>query len=421
MRVEVVIVGGGHNGLAMSKRLSDRGIEHVVLERGEVAELVANRALGLVHAAHAELAGPAPGSGLRRRRPGRLHDRRRDRRLRRPGTPRRSTRRSAPGRPWSRCARADDGYDVVTDQGVWRGRCVVLASGACNTPSPTDLRRGRPDLRRTGQPAAVPQSRAASRRRRARRGRGGHRRAARRGDPRVGPTGDALGGRARPDAADLPRSRHPALDGGDRAARRALRRGRGDPPGALGGLAAADRHPRASDARPEPAQRCRGRSCAAGSAAIRDGVALFSGGLRNHCALADQKLDRLLDDIDAWIERPRARTTSVPVERYEPTRVARGIPLTLDLSAGQIRTIVWATGFKPDLSWVDLPVFDADGPAPPRRRRGRRARRVLPRGVVPAPPQVELHPRRRRRHPRPGRPPGPPPRASAADQRFVPM
>jgi cation diffusion facilitator CzcD-associated flavoprotein CzcO len=33
----VVIVGGGHSGLAMSKRLSDRSVDHVVLERGEVA------------------------------------------------------------------------------------------------------------------------------------------------------------------------------------------------------------------------------------------------------------------------------------------------------------------------------------------------------------------------------------------------
>lgn len=33
----VVVVGGGHNGLAMSKRLSDRAINHVVLERGDVA------------------------------------------------------------------------------------------------------------------------------------------------------------------------------------------------------------------------------------------------------------------------------------------------------------------------------------------------------------------------------------------------
>ena len=34
----VVVVGGGHNGLAMSKRLAGRGIDHVVLERGEVAD-----------------------------------------------------------------------------------------------------------------------------------------------------------------------------------------------------------------------------------------------------------------------------------------------------------------------------------------------------------------------------------------------
>ena len=34
----VVVVGGGHNGLAMSKRLADRGIDHVILERGEVAD-----------------------------------------------------------------------------------------------------------------------------------------------------------------------------------------------------------------------------------------------------------------------------------------------------------------------------------------------------------------------------------------------
>src|SRR4051794_1625304 len=35
--VSTVIIGGGHNGLAMSKRLSDRGIDHVVLEKGDVA------------------------------------------------------------------------------------------------------------------------------------------------------------------------------------------------------------------------------------------------------------------------------------------------------------------------------------------------------------------------------------------------
>ena len=35
---DVVIVGAGHSGLAMSHALAARGIDHVLLERGEVAE-----------------------------------------------------------------------------------------------------------------------------------------------------------------------------------------------------------------------------------------------------------------------------------------------------------------------------------------------------------------------------------------------
>jgi putative flavoprotein involved in K+ transport len=34
--------------------------------------------------------------------------------------------------------------------------------------------------------------------------------------------------------------------------------------------------------------------------AVRDGRALFSGGLRNQFALADLKMDRLLDTFDEW-------------------------------------------------------------------------------------------------------------------------
>ena len=33
----------------------------------------------------------------------------------------------------------------------------------------------------------------------------------------------------------------------------------------------------------------------------------------------------------------------------------------LDLAAENIRTIVWATGFKPDYSWLDVPVVDRKG------------------------------------------------------------
>ena len=36
-KITTVVIGAGHAGLAMSKCLSDRSIDHVVLERGEVA------------------------------------------------------------------------------------------------------------------------------------------------------------------------------------------------------------------------------------------------------------------------------------------------------------------------------------------------------------------------------------------------
>jgi putative flavoprotein involved in K+ transport len=35
--------------------------------------------------------------------------------------------------------------------------------------------------------------------------------------------------------------------------------------------------------------------------------------------------------------------------------------LQLDLRSGEIRAIVWATGFRPDYGWLDVPVIDAKG------------------------------------------------------------
>ena len=43
----------------------------------------------------------------------------------------------------------------------------------------------------------------------------------------------------------------------------------------------------------------------------------------------------------------------------------------MDLASGEIRTIIWATGYRPDYSWLDVPVLDRKGHDPPRRRRRR--------------------------------------------------
>ena len=48
-------------------------------------------------------------------------------------------------------------------------------------------------------------------------------------------------------------------------------------------------------------------------AAVRDGRALFSGGLRNQFALADLKMDRLLDTFDDWARTQRSRRGCRPL------------------------------------------------------------------------------------------------------------
>jgi putative flavoprotein involved in K+ transport len=93
--------------------------------------------------------------------------------------------------------------------------------------------------------------------------------------------------------------------------------------------------------------------------AIRDGHALFSGGLRNQFALADLKMNRMLDHFDDWADT--ARPDVAPPERFEPTRAPAASRLDLDLESGEIRSIIWATGFHPDYSWLHVPVVDRKG------------------------------------------------------------
>ena len=94
---------------------------------------------------------------------------------------------------------------------------------------------------------------------------------------------------------------------------------------------------------------------------VRDGRALFSGGLRNQFALADLKMDRLLDTFDEWARAHPRDADAGPPERFESTAVPASSPLHLDLRNGEIRSIVWATGYRPDYSWLQVPVLDRKG------------------------------------------------------------
>jgi len=96
-------------------------------------------------------------------------------------------------------------------------------------------------------------------------------------------------------------------------------------------------------------------------AAIRDGRALFSGGLANQFALADLKMNRLLGTFDDWAHSHAPELEVGPPERCEPTRAPARPRLSLDLRSGEIRSLVWATGFRPDYRWLDVPVLDRNG------------------------------------------------------------
>jgi putative flavoprotein involved in K+ transport len=91
---------------------------------------------------------------------------------------------------------------------------------------------------------------------------------------------------------------------------------------------------------------------------INHDVAQFSGSLRNVCALADLKMKRLLASIDVSI----GEASNIPAaEAFADTRIDESPQLTRKLDGESIRTIIWATGFRPDYSWLDVPVLDRKG------------------------------------------------------------
>jgi putative flavoprotein involved in K+ transport len=94
---------------------------------------------------------------------------------------------------------------------------------------------------------------------------------------------------------------------------------------------------------------------------ITDGVAQFSGALANTCALADLKMNRFLNRADEWATASGLDDELPPPHRFAPTCVDPGTPLELDLASGEITTVLWATGFRPDHSWLDIPVRDRNG------------------------------------------------------------
>jgi putative flavoprotein involved in K+ transport len=344
-----VIVGAGHCGLAMSHCLAARSIDHVLLERAEVANSWRTQRWDSLRLLTPNWMTRLPGYGYRGADPdGYLSARQVTAMLEDYADV--SAAPVLTGTTVTSVRAAGGRYVVRTDQGSWRAPTVVLACGAAALPTVPALARLVPDGITSVTPA-------------------GYR------NPGDLPPGGVLVVGASASgiqlADELHRSRRPVtLAVGEHVRMPRTYRGRDilwwlDACGLLD-----QRYDEVDDlvrARNVPSMQLVGSPgrtvdlnalSSAGVrlvgrlAAIQDGVAQFSGSLPNVCALADLKLGRLLNTIDAW-----AGTAG---ERFAPTTV-RSAPLGLDLRSGEIAAIVWATGYRPDLSWLDVPVLDRRG------------------------------------------------------------
>jgi putative flavoprotein involved in K+ transport len=86
--------------------------------------------------------------------------------------------------------------------------------------------------------------------------------------------------------------------------------------------------------------------------------AQFSGSFANMCTSADLKQHRLLDRLDEY-----AASHGLDAELSEVSRPAAtvSVPPRLDTDLRSIDTIVWATGFRPAYPWLDPQHLDRKG------------------------------------------------------------
>jgi putative flavoprotein involved in K+ transport len=358
MYTTTVVIGAGHSGLAMSHRLSERSVEHVVLERGHVANSWRNERWDSLRLLTPNWHSHLPGMRYDGHDPDGFM-----------AVPEVvafiesyaaaidapvQTRTSV-----THVAASDPGFRVTTDRGVWDCATLVVASGAANVASVPSMSTAVPTSIDVVTPLTYRSPECLDNR----------------GALVVGAsaTGIQL-------ADEIQRSGRPVtLAVGEHVRLPRTYRGHDifwwmEEAGVLD-----ERHDQVDDlvrARHVPSPQLIGtperRSIDLNAltqigvdivgrlGSIQDGVAQFSGGLANTCRLADLKMNRLLQRFDDWAHDADTDVVEPP-RRFEATSVPSVPTVELDLRRHGIGTIVWATGYRSDYSWLDVPVLDRKG------------------------------------------------------------
>ncbi len=359
---DTVVIGAGHAGLAVSHRLTEAGRDHVVLDRGRVAERWRSERWDSLHLLTPNWMTRLPGwdySGYDLEgymAVGELVSH----------LERYAEAFSAPVRTGTTVlsvSATDRGYRVVTDQGTWTTRHVVVATGPWGTPQiPAGVDTAASDLHLT----------TASRYR----------------NPGALPDGGVLVVGASSSgvqiADELARSgRRVVLAVGRHT--RMPRRYRGmeifwwlERTGRLARTIDEVSNPAAARTEPsiqlvghnEPdrfvedldlaALANRGVRLTGRLRTLHKGKASFEDNLPASVVESDARMHRFLDAVDEHIDR-----TGLGREVWAPVRprqfVPTAVPARLDLRAEQISTVVLATGYRPHHPWLQVPVTASDG------------------------------------------------------------
>ena len=124
-----------------------------------------------------------------------------------------------------------------------------------------------------------------------------------------------------------------------------------------------------------------------------DGVMHFAPDLRVNIENGDANYLSMLDEADAYIARNGLDLPEEPQARIlGPDPDCMTDPIRdLDLAAAGITSIVWATGFAFDYGWLQVDAFDENGSAETPARRFFRARIVFPGTALAVATRIELH------------------------------
>jgi putative flavoprotein involved in K+ transport len=322
-RITTVVIGAGHAGLAMSRCLAERAIDHVVLERGEIANSWRTERWDSLRLLTPNWQSRLPGLGYEGDDPDGFRTMPEvvafiDRYAQMIAAPVQTHTQVTSVR------RTDAGYRIGTDRGDWQAATVVIASGACNIACVPKLADVLPSAIRALTPTQY------------------------RNPDELEPGGAFVIGASATGvqlADEIHRSgREVVLAVGEHIRVPRTYRGRDiqrwmDAAGVLD-----QRYDEVDDiarARRVPSLQLVGTP----ARTTLDLNALSDIGVRlvDRWATANG-----LDGIE-------------PPHRFAPTRVPKAPPLALDLVCSGIRTIIWATGFRPDYGWLDVPVLDRKG------------------------------------------------------------